>query len=575
MLHGFDISHFRNFGENPQVIAPLGKINVFIGSNNSGKSNVLRYIRDYLRPLLADPNGRNIKPISLENRSRFTLDEPDAFRLYFPIPDELIDKIFPARFESHKPNYRKIIRSLPNSISSGEYFGVNIRQKPSGNNRILTDDKLPDNVDLHALCSMVEVTGGGRLRPLEALAHVERRIALDRIPSIEVIYVPAFRQIKTRLTPFANEYESDTKTDKHIIDQLVEFSNPTYDQQHKKESFLKLRDFIADITLIEDIQIDIPHDRSTINVEIDGFKRPIETLGSGLHELFMLASQIVLNEGKVILLEEPELHLHPDFQRKLISFIQNKIESQFFITTHSAAIIDTPGAAVFGVRCEKREAQVEPLLRNQRRHDVFRELGYKASDLLQSNCLIWVEGPSDRIYLNYYIKQRSKSLREGIEYSIMFYGGRLLSNLTADDSLVDEFISLLCINRKIAILIDSDLGSASQNLNATKSRIIAEVNANAGYTWVTDGREVENYVPPEVRLKAIKKVHPTAVELCGSPNRFGKPLDFKSDSGQRVSSGFNKIRIAREAVEIGYSLDEFDLSDKIDSLVAFIKTSNQ
>lgn len=27
------------------------------------------------------------------------------------------------------------------------------------------------------------------------------------------------------------------------------------------------------------------------------------------------------------------------------------------------------------------------------------DLGFKASDLLQSNCVIWVEGPSDRIYI--------------------------------------------------------------------------------------------------------------------------------------------------------------------------------
>jgi hypothetical protein len=48
-----------------------------------------------------------------------------------------------------------------------------------------------------------------------------------------------------------------------------------------------------------------------------------------------------------------------------------------------------------------------------------------ASDILLSTCIVLVEGPSDRLYLNYWIKGIAPDLEEGTHYSIMFYGGRL------------------------------------------------------------------------------------------------------------------------------------------------------
>ena len=43
-IDGFGISSYRSFGEELQLIGPCNKINFIIGQNNSGKSNVLRFL---------------------------------------------------------------------------------------------------------------------------------------------------------------------------------------------------------------------------------------------------------------------------------------------------------------------------------------------------------------------------------------------------------------------------------------------------------------------------------------------------------------------------------------------------
>ena len=46
-IDGFSISGFRSFGSEMQIFPSLDKINLIIGQNNSGKSNVLRWLTDH------------------------------------------------------------------------------------------------------------------------------------------------------------------------------------------------------------------------------------------------------------------------------------------------------------------------------------------------------------------------------------------------------------------------------------------------------------------------------------------------------------------------------------------------
>ena len=205
---------------------------------------------------------------------------------------------------------------------------------------------------------------------------------------------------------------------------------------------------------------------------------PIEALGTGIHELVIIAVQAVILDNSVICIEEPELHFHPELQRQLMSFLYKETSNQYFFTTHSAHIMDAVPCSVTSVYMKNGYSKTVTPFSNQDKRMVLHDLGYRSSDLLQANCIIWVEGPSDRIYLNNWIRLAAEDLEEGWHYSIMFYGGRLLSHLKAEDSEVDGFISLLSINRFSAIVIDSDRDAKGKNLNPTKLRVIKEFEEN-------------------------------------------------------------------------------------------------
>ena len=140
----------------------------------------------------------------------------------------------------------------------------------------------------------------------------------------------------------------------------------------------------------------------------------------------------------------------------------------------------------------------------------------KASDLLQSNGIIWVEGPSDRIYIKKWLEVLTENRYvEGKNYQFLYYGGRILSHYAAEEET--ELISILTTNRNAAIVIDSDKKSQNAKINDTKRRIVDEFRKLRMFSWVTQGKEIENYISAD----AIKKlVNDESVKQCGRYELF-------------------------------------------------------
>ncbi|MFP9119304.1 AAA family ATPase [Flavobacterium sp. RNTU_13] len=64
-------------------------------------------------------------------------------------------------------------------------------------------------------------------------------------------------------------------------------------------------------------------------------------LSDGTKRLFYIISEITLSDKNIILLEEPELGLHPHQLHRLMDFIKEKSEDiQFIITTHSPVVLN-------------------------------------------------------------------------------------------------------------------------------------------------------------------------------------------------------------------------------------------
>lgn len=203
-------------------------------------------------------------------------------------------------------------------------------------------------------------------------------------------------------------------------------------------------------------------------------------------------------------------------------------------------------------------------------HSILDNLGCKGSDILQCNGVVWVEGPSDVIYVKkwlemYALENGSTPFIQSFHYEFQMYGGAILDSLfiSLDGILEDEYlkklVSMFSFSRNAYVIIDSDAKKYNDivydDSNFSKAKVfiseqlecLREDGYNVG-TWYdplnTNENTIEEYLDDESRkispsltkkIAAIKRT-----EKWGSEKRLS---DFPDKLKPEIAGLFNMIEV--------------------------------
>lgn len=525
------LSDYRTFGD--PISIDFGKITVLIGKNNSGKSSILDLLY-----ALATFQFRDLKA----NQAYIQPTDIHSYAEDAQIEFELGIKLSPENYPQ---------RSMVTSLLQQDQYREKYRLSRAGESMELLESPV-DYLDETQLNSFATSLLGG----FDSDASVTRRQVRDWLRLNESISLRPVNYIKSD----RNDVFEQTRRQ---IYQLLNSQDPIQTKPNKFK-ISKIEQFLISLLEEEDVTITARSEsdiRIAFNTDED-VEIPLGKLSSGTQQLLMIGLNILNLPGPhLVLIDEPELHLHPSLQRKLLNFLNELDENhRIVLATHSSVLLDSSvDKRVVAFEKSVAEGQVETLISStaQLRHRAIKDIGFRSSDILLANGVIWVEGPSDMIYLRKWLELKDPSLQEGLHYTFQYYGGTLLGHLSTeypDTEVSDQKLSILTLNPNFFFLMDSDQTKPYKTKDLVKRQrsMISALNKIApNLFWITDGYTIENYLPDSI-------------------------LNVGQFQNPKSKIKMSKVDFAQKHVDeiTGLNFDRYGLSKRMDNLIKTINSWN-
>lgn len=578
-LEGKELGKYKSIGD-AETFGNLSRINILIGRNNSGKSRFLRQLFsfDKLEYKSTQINLEDYASALSSVRSTFeTLCLQYHVESIKELPEKLFSEINFINIDSDIHDRKsKLLKPLSQNSSITPIH----KRSSSYQNYVIKDvlrSQLSGLVKAIPSVSSKDITNSFRKTIYIPALRGLRGFSLDNSETVD------FYKDRT-----VQDYFEKSKIDESSVYTGLSLYNdvkklllgPTNGRKKIKrfEEFLSKSFFEGDdVNIIPNIEDNVVH------VKIgDKEEYPIYELGDGIQAIIILTYPLFFRQGEPlnICIEEPDLFLHPGFQRVFIQTLCDpKFKSfQFFFTTHSNHFLDmTLDFKDISVYCFSKLDQDKFEIENvsNANDKVLEEIGVRNSSVFLSNCTIWVEGITDRIYIRKYLELYLKSNKalspvlEDVHYSYVEYGGGNITHWSFLDDADSEHpninVERLC--GKIFLVADKD-GTTSKGTDAKSLRIAALKDELGNRFYCLECREIENLLTKEIRFETVKKLEKQDTELelnsakgvLINKTPIGTWIHTKIDGIKRsykADSGTVKDKVSFAKAAVG-SLSSFD-----------------
>ena len=427
----------------------------------------------------------------------------------------------------------------------GEKYGIEFT--PSG--RSITNEGKISSLVRYAESAGIRKNDAWIELDKETLGQVEQFLP-DFVP------FPSEMSLDTEQAGFQNPFQDMIVTNIESDAALIANIQPRIEQA-VKEAVSKIEANLRDQT--DSITSLVPkavfHWKRLVSLEFEtidrsGVRVPLSMRGQGVRRLLMVAffkylAETEVKGSRVYAIEEPETFLHPKAQRDLIEAFRRLREAGFqvILTSHSPVFAAEAGpddlVLVLRDAGSARVVQGDSLEPEM----IVDELGILPRDMIAGySACVFVEGAADKCYLETVGKKFagagmiSGSL-DDLKIGVVTVGG---DNLRF---FVEKELVLKRLNRRFAVIVDSDRKSPSDVIPGTLVRWKDKCEAEGGFFHILRKRQIENYL------------HPAAIERV-----LGKTInvDEYGDIKPLISSNYNwksHLKPVIEAMSIEEILD--------------------
>src|SRR4030066_1535559 len=506
-LNYFSIKDYRSIAK--AELRNLQTATTLLGPNNEGKSNVLQGLNACLT-LMRD--GRAI-PYKDGLRMRYMREAYDW------VSD------FPVRKQDTTTSGQSIFE-LHFQLSKHEQASFEKATKSKLNGVLPIELRFGSNFALFKV--LKQGKGGGQLsKKADAICQFVSA-------TLDFAYIPAIRTARSSLEVVSELVEReirqlDKNADYTELQQKIEALQKPVLEGIAEKLKVNLSAFLGDTVKNVSLSMSGRHRGIGRNCQIvidDGTPTILERKGDGVQSLvaISLITGALQESGQdkdiIILLEEPESHLHP----KAIHQIREVLDTlgqdnQLIVTTHCPLLVNRANVPANLIVSRNRVAPAESLA------ELREVLGVRTSDNLQHAALvIVVEGSEDEVALRALLAHRSRKLASALSKgSIAFHALGGASKLPYALSLLQ---SSLC---NYYAVIDDDEEGRKGYAEAEKSLLASPANSTFTKCLGLPEAEFEDLLTSDVYMDYFKTKYSVDVTH--------RPFDAKQKWSKRIRHG--------------------------------------
>lgn len=220
---------------------------------------------------------------------------------------------------------------------------------------------------------------------------------------------------------------------------------------------------------------------------------PFGSLSDGIRRVMLLSAYLVTHKGEpgIVILDMPETYLHPGAQRELLRLItDHSTNKHFFIATHSPVFLEEIGKgtiAVYRISRDPKEGTKAELMESDTILDAYFDLGHRFGSAVQADAVIWVEGPTDIPVVRLWLRNYDKL--NGLNIEVMHLGGNNINSADFDP------VILCKINPQSFVLIDSEREARGKPIEEKREAFLGKCkSAKIPVFQATEYRAIENYL---------------------------------------------------------------------------------
>jgi ABC-type cobalamin/Fe3+-siderophores transport system ATPase subunit len=258
---------------------------------------------------------------------------------------------------------------------------------------------------------------------------------------------------------------------------------------NKKEStsIKHLIEQIKDIFQFDSLSIEASNDQQSLHVIVNDKPYKDNELGSGLTQFILVIVNAAMKKPKFILIDEPELNLHPRLQMTFLTTLASYAEGLWF-ATHSIGLARSSADRVYSVqKVSDGDSIIRLLERTPRLAEFLGEMSFSNYSELGFEKILLVEGKTEvKVF-----QQLLRTLRKDHRVVILPMRG----DDRPDEAELGEIER---ISTNVFAIIDSERDYQGAPLCQKRKEFLDRCAAKGITAMATQRRATENYFPDNI-----------------------------------------------------------------------------